>query len=205
MARTLEDLLNDLIALDKANPRVRKPENPSVAHVQVRHSPAAIGSDIPQGCELPADVMAELDLPSSLAGIFKSLQDFHGYNRHKPFTRTAADTAVYVENDLMLSLVRVYIGSHSTLQVRGNGTSMTFKIDAVYEYQQQLHDGSIAVVFRSPEDFLSSPDRAQGKPVETLLFFSVFLDGKSGVSTFSIKPEYVRSAGYGSMRSRRMA
>lgn len=206
MARTLEDLLNELISLDNCNRKQASPSKQEAVQVQLRSSQAvAVKGNIPSGLELPDDVMQELQLPYTLAGIFNSLQQFHTTNRHKPFVRAGNDTVVYVENDQMLGIVRVYLGRNNSVQTRGNGGSMTFKLDHVFEYQQQLVDNSVLVRDRKPEDFLCSPDRAQGKPVETLIFFSVFPDCKNGVSTFSIRPEYVKSAKFGSMKIRRMA
>jgi hypothetical protein len=110
-------------------------------------------------------------------------------------------------------MVRIFIGSADTLRTRANDSAAAFVIESVSEYQQVYtlsdneHEPGIAVRVRSrkPEDFLSSPDRAQGKSIVPLISFSLSADRAAAASTFRIKPEYVNVKQWVQVQSRRQA
>lgn len=210
MPRTLEDLLKDLIAIEKTEsekPNYQIATNPVKPwSCNVFRSNAS--SEAPRAKDLPPELIQEMQMPLSVEGIFHHLKKFHSENRHKPFVQMKMGPYVlYIENDESQSLIRVYLGNKSNLKTRGNGRAVAFTVEEVYEYQELMisceNGEKVRLRNRKPVDFLSSPDRAQGKAIVPEICFSVFPE-KDGVSSFSVKPEYVRAESV-QMKIRRQA
>ena len=162
---------------------------------------------------LPIEIMQELKMPLAAEEAYRFLHQFYKENSHKPFLQLKCRNVFYLENDESQNMVRIFIGSADTLKTRGNDSAAAFVIENVFEYQQVYtlcenddeHSTAVRVRKRKPEDFLSSPDRAQGKSIVPLISFSLSADRAAAASTFTIKPEYVNVKQWVQLQSRRQA
>ncbi len=214
MSRRLEEILNELLEMDKTkgkeNSKCFELQEPQTSvnsyrleQGQVRLIDTAHATKKPvQHDDLPTDLRLELQLPLTNFGVLRRLQEFYYAQRHSPYKQLKSDHVFYVEYEEVQGLIRIFLGKKESFRIRGNGTSATFLIEKVFEYQHSfagsgndsVESASVCVRTRKPEDFLYGPDRAHGKSIAALISFSIFADSKAGLSSYTIKPEYQRAA-----------
>lgn len=228
MPNTLEELLKDVIAIQKRDAvesadrpcyqivtdPVRPWSGASTRAAMLSPSMANTATSVVSekaACALPLEIMQELKMPLAAEKAFEFLQQFYKQNNHRPFLQLKCRSVLYFENDESQNLLRVFIGSADNLKLRGNDRAGSFIIDSVIEFQQvyTLSDDeqntAVRLRSRKPEDFLSSPDRAQGKAIVPQICFALFQNASEGVSTFTIKPEYVNVKQWAQLQARRQA
>jgi hypothetical protein len=203
MAPTLEDLLNDLLALEtKTQDIPARPGAPKITPLPTRGEQVAVCRT---GTELPIELRQELHLPESSNEIYRHLKKFQSANRHRPFKLMSDSRVFYIEFEAQTSIIRVYIGQASTFAFRQNDTSATFVVEEVFQYENLESNGeNVRVRKIKPEDFLSFLDRNQGKAINTVICFAIFA-ANTGSSTHILKPERAIQPGYSPVKKRQVS
>lgn len=225
MPSTLEELLKDLIDIhnnaqsaygnfaimtDAVRPWSSVATRTALKSASLASTATTVVSER-SSATLPMEIMQELKMPLIAEEAYKFLHQFYKEKINKPFLQLKCRAVLYIENDESQNLIRLFVGSADTLKMRGNERSATFVVETIFEYQQVYtlsgdeHSTAVRIRNRKAEDFLSPPDRAQGKAIVPSISFSILPELSSGASTFTIKPEYVNVKQWAHLQTRRQA
>lgn len=221
----LEDILNELISLEEvpapALEQASKESSEAPSAGQAR-SLTGQASPLPTqpvpgqtrpkqplyghsdfGTEIPAEIARELALPASAEGIFKALKSFQQNNRNNPLISLPGGRVFYVEYDLEMERIRLFLGNRKTLNLKSRGLRVSsgfFLIEQVFEYKTEgasrsilgfsRHETKILEKTRAGRELLSSRESADPR-LEPLLYFVVYSDRSAGISTCSVKADYL--------------
>jgi hypothetical protein len=182
LAPKLEDLITDLVALDQSGS--------SGALLDRASSPAAASdSSVRKG--LPADISSELHLPSQPQALFQSLLVYYKNHRHNPLIFLTSGRIAYLEYDMEMERIRLFMGSKKQYRrmVKGvNETGGLLVIDEMYELQSESSGLRKTVVERCRQGReLLSIKEAADQSLMPVLHFTVFNQAHAGISSCKLR------------------
>ena len=199
----LEDILNDLMKLDGLPPLTDRAQD---ATEKEQHSvpirPATLSNlDIPATKQKYwKAIQSELNLPNTSEGAFRQLKSFQQSNRHKPVHKLLSGQVIYVEYDVEMERIKVFVGKNDQFTCVPNGMrelSGMLIVEEVYEFRAETKtrdmlgfkrvENKIHERFRVAKDLLHPGDMGKS-PV---LHFSMFAQKGMGISTCLVKAKYI--------------
>ncbi|MBX9690587.1 MAG: hypothetical protein K2X27_27980 [Candidatus Obscuribacterales bacterium] len=202
----LEDLLNDIMSFEASSSlSSARPSASSTAARQNYPSHPAVGHNQAPGKEadaiLPLEIRSELRLPASPEGTFQFLKCFYQNNRHKPFMRLMNGRVFYVDYNLEMDLVRVFVGSDrhfASIAIGARESTAFFQVDELFEYKLENSNSDFLGIKRNRErvlhkrrsgrDLLSLAESANLKLLP-FLHFTHFNEKNAGTASFTVKAE----------------
>jgi hypothetical protein len=208
----LEDLINELVALDtktstssidgKTTASMQKPPVPNtISHLpksaQVKEFTTQTKKPI------PPEIRKELGLPASSEAAYNELLSFYEANRHKPMLESQDGRIIYLEFDLEMQRIRLFTGrtSQRNCMFRNRLESAGyFVIEEVYELRVESHSREVLGFKRTEKKVLErfkngsellSASEASDKSIRPVLFFTIFNERLSGISSSCVKAEKV--------------
>lgn len=144
------------------------------------------------------NIASELSLAGSAEDIFRYFKAYHQNNRHKPVIKLLTGLVLYVEYDVEMERIRIFVGNETHFSCIARGMrelSGMLAVEEVYEYRLETRTRDM-LGFKRVENTvherqrlgreLLSPRELNKTPV---LYFTIYNDKGTGVSSCTIQAE----------------